>query len=46
VAVGLAADLVLVERDPLADLSVLQTPSAVVARGRWLDARSLARLAR
>jgi imidazolonepropionase-like amidohydrolase len=46
VAVGLAADLVLVERDPLADLSVLQTPSGVVARGRWLDARSLARLAR
>jgi imidazolonepropionase-like amidohydrolase len=46
VAVGLAADLVLLERDPLADLDVLQTPSAVVARGHWFDARSLARLAR
>lgn len=32
--VGLAADLVLVEGDPLADLGVLQRPALVVCRGR------------
>jgi imidazolonepropionase-like amidohydrolase len=46
VAVGLGADLVLVERDPRGGFGVLDTPAAVVARGQWLDARSLARLAR
>jgi len=46
VAVGLGADLVVVERDPLRELGALDAPVAVVARGRWLDARRLARLAR
>jgi len=32
--VGLAADLVLVEGDPLADLAVLRRPALVVCRGR------------
>ena len=31
---GLAADLVLVEGDPLTDLGVLQRPTLVVCRGR------------
>ena len=31
---GLAADFVLVEGDPLADLGVLQAPVLVVCRGR------------
>ena len=46
VSVGLGADLLLVERDPLGDLAALDAPAGVVARGRWLDARRLARLAR
>jgi imidazolonepropionase-like amidohydrolase len=46
VAVGLGADLLVVERDPLLELGALQEPVAVVARGRWLDARRLGRLAR
>jgi imidazolonepropionase-like amidohydrolase len=44
VAVGLGADLLLVERNPLFELGALDAPSGVVARGRWLDARRLERL--
>jgi imidazolonepropionase-like amidohydrolase len=46
VSVGLAADLLLVERNPLDDLGALDAPAGVVVRGRWLEARRLARLAR
>jgi len=35
VTVGRRADLLLVERNPLQDLSTLRTPLGVVARGRW-----------
>ena len=34
---GLAADLVLVSRNPLADVSALARPEGVMVRGRWLD---------
>jgi imidazolonepropionase-like amidohydrolase len=46
VSVGLVADLLLVEGDPLGDLRALDAPSGVVARGRWLDRRRLTQLAR
>jgi imidazolonepropionase-like amidohydrolase len=46
VSVGLVADLLLVEDDPLGDLHALDAPAGVVTRGRWLDHRQLARLAR
>ncbi len=35
VTVGQRADLLLVERNPLEDLSTLRTPIGVMARGRW-----------
>lgn len=38
---GLAADFVLVEGDPLADLGVLQAPALVVCRGREVSRVSL-----
>jgi len=37
VAEGARADLVLVERNPLEDLSVLRRPSAVMLHGRWIS---------
>ena len=46
IAVGLAADLLVVERNPLEDLGALDQPVGVVARGRWLEARALRRLSR
>ena len=41
--VGAEADLVVVESDPLADPLVLQTPAAVLQRGRLVADRSEAR---
>lgn len=46
IGVGLAADLLLVEHNPLDDLAALDAPAGVAVRGRWLDARQLRRLAR
>jgi hypothetical protein len=43
---GLAADFVLVPRDPVAELRVLLEPVAVVTQGRALDAGLLARARR
>lgn len=37
IAPGLAADLLVLERDPLENLSALRDPEVVVAGGRWLD---------
>jgi len=37
VAPGFAANLVLVNGDPLSDVSVLEQPDAVMVRGVWLD---------
>jgi imidazolonepropionase-like amidohydrolase len=45
-AVGLDADLLLLERNPLEDLGALERPAGLLARGQWLDAARLARLAR
>ena len=41
---GLSADFLVLESDPLVDLSVLRDPEIVVFRGKWFDreARSLA----
>ncbi len=36
VAPGLRADLLLVEKNPLEDLSTLEHPAGVMTRGRWL----------
>ena len=41
IAPGYRADLLLVEGNPLEDLSTLRTPRAVVLRGRWLDGDEL-----
>lgn len=41
IAPGYVANLVLVEKDPLNDISVLETPDGVMIRGRWLDAQAL-----
>jgi imidazolonepropionase-like amidohydrolase len=38
---GLAADLVLVEGNPLADVAALARPAGVMVRGRWLDRAAL-----
>jgi len=40
---GLAADLVLVARNPLADVAALTRPEGVMVRGRWLDRAELDR---
>jgi imidazolonepropionase-like amidohydrolase len=37
VAPGLSADLLVLEADPLMDLSALRDPEVVVFRGEWLD---------
>jgi imidazolonepropionase-like amidohydrolase len=44
VEVGKRADLLLVEGDPLADLSRLRRPAGVVLAGRWLPREELDRL--
>ena len=41
IQVGRRADLLLVERDPLQDLSTLRQPLAVMVRGRWLRREQL-----
>lgn len=41
VATGMRADLLLVAGDPLADLSVLESPEGVMVRGTWLPAEKL-----
>jgi hypothetical protein len=38
---GAAADLVLVDGDPLADIGVLQQPAGVMIGGQWLDRAAL-----
>jgi len=38
---GKRADLILVEGDPLEDLSVLRRPAGVMSRGRWYGAENL-----
>lgn len=37
IAVGLSADFLILESDPLADLSVLRDPEVVVFRGEWFS---------
>ena len=44
IEVGARADLVLVDRNPLDDLSVLRVPRGVMAAGRWFDRAELDRL--
>lgn len=41
VAVGARADLVLVPRNPLDDITVLTRPAGVMLQGRWLDREAL-----
>jgi imidazolonepropionase-like amidohydrolase len=38
---GLAADLMLVAANPLADVTALEEPDGVMVRGRWLDRAAL-----
>lgn len=40
---GYRADLLLLEANPLVDLSVLENPLGVMVRGRWLDRQELRR---
>lgn len=42
VAAGARADLLLLPRNPLADLTALRDPSGVMVRGRWLSRGTLA----
>jgi imidazolonepropionase-like amidohydrolase len=44
VETGKRADLLLVEGDPLADLSRLRRPAGIVLGGRWLPRAELDRL--
>jgi imidazolonepropionase-like amidohydrolase len=39
---GMQADLILVDVNPLEDLSALQKISGVMVRGRWLDSKTIA----
>lgn len=41
IAPGLAADLLLVDGNPLADIGVLARPAGVMVRGRWLSRAEL-----
>ncbi len=41
VVVGAPADLILADRNPLSDLSVLRKPAGVMANGRWFDRQEL-----
>lgn len=43
---GAAADLVLVDGDPLADIGVLQQPAGVMIGGQWLDRAALTKMLR
>ena len=43
VEVGKRADLILVDRNPLKDLSTLSRPSGVMLRGQWLPASEIKR---
>ena len=38
---GLAADLILVENNPLSDVTTVSRPLGVMIRGRWLDRAAL-----
>jgi imidazolonepropionase-like amidohydrolase len=42
VAVGKRADLLLLDRDPLADVAAVRDPAGVMVRGRWLARSDLA----
>jgi imidazolonepropionase-like amidohydrolase len=44
IAAGKRADLLLVQKNPLEDLSTLTEPSGVMARGRWLGSDALRRM--
>jgi imidazolonepropionase-like amidohydrolase len=44
VAPGARADLLLLDRDPENDLTVLQVPAGVMGAGRWRDAAELSQL--
>jgi imidazolonepropionase-like amidohydrolase len=44
IAPGAAADLVLVEANPLVELATLRTPAGVMVNGRWLDRTELERM--
>lgn len=44
VALGMRADLVLVQANPLGNLETLRNPVGVMAHGRWYDSASLAKL--
>jgi imidazolonepropionase-like amidohydrolase len=46
VAPGFAGNLVLVDGDPLSDVSVLERPEGVMVRGVWLDGKDLGELRR
>jgi len=41
IAPGLAADFVLVDGNPLEDVSAMREPAGVMVRGRWLDREAL-----
>ena len=41
IAAGVQADIVLLDGNPLQDLSVLRVPAGVMVRGRWLTAAEL-----
>ena len=41
ISVGLAADLILVENNPLSDVTTVSRPLGVMIRGRWLDRAAL-----
>jgi len=44
IELGARADLLLLDRDPEADLSTLRAPQGVMAAGRWYDAVTLQRM--
>ena len=41
IAPGFQADMVLVDGDPLADMTRLRRPAGVMVRGQWLTAAQL-----
>ncbi len=41
IAEGMAADLLLLDANPLQDLQALKTPSGVMVRGVWLDRKTI-----
>jgi imidazolonepropionase-like amidohydrolase len=44
IAAGARADLLLLDKDPEADLESLRSPAGVMAAGRWYDAAALRRM--